>query len=421
MSSTTLRVPSYRHHRASGQAVVTIDGRDIYLGKHKSAASRAEYSRLVAEWAANGGTLANTNTADLTVAELAAAFLRHAQEYYRRPDGTPTSELKNIKLAIRRLKLYHRTPAAKFGPVALETVRHAMITEGLARRTINQDVNRIRLMFKWATSKEMIPPTVLHGLQAVAGLRAGRSKARETEAVRPVPDQFVDAVLPHVSPQVAAMVQLQRITGMRSGEVTAMRTCDIDTRGKVWVYSPEHHKTAWHGHDRHVYLGPKAQAILKPFLKTNLQAYLFNPTEAEADRNGRRFGVVSPDRKTKVYPSEIRSREKRRAARQRRGTIRKVTDRYSAITYYQAVTYGIEAANRARLAEAKTKGIDPEQVDLVPHWHPHQLRHNAATNLRREHGIEVARIILGHRSPAITEVYAEVDQTRAVDVMAVVG
>jgi integrase len=85
------------------------------------------------------------------------------------------------------------------------------------------------------------------------------------------------------------------------------------------------------------------------------------------------------------------------------------------------VTRGIESANKARLAEAEAKGIDAEKVDLVPHWHPHQLRHNAATTLRREHGIEVARIILGHRSAAITEVYAEVDHTRAIEVMAKIG
>lgn len=75
--------------------------------------------------------------------------------------------------------------------------------------------------------------------------------------------------------------------------------------------------------------------------------------------------------------------------------------RYSPDTYYQAVCYGITAANNARLAAAKAAGIDAERVELVPHWHPHQLRHNAATALRREHGIEVARVILGHRSPAI--------------------
>ncbi len=54
-------------------------------------------------------------------------------------------------------------------------------------------------------------------------------------------------------------------------------------------------------------------------------------------------------------------------------------------------------------------------------WHPHQLRHNAATELRRQFGIETARIILGHRSAAITEVYAELDQAKAVEAMKRVG
>jgi hypothetical protein len=34
MSATTLRTPSYRHHKPSGQAVVTLEGRDIYLGRY---------------------------------------------------------------------------------------------------------------------------------------------------------------------------------------------------------------------------------------------------------------------------------------------------------------------------------------------------------------------------------------------------
>ena len=55
------------------------------------------------------------------------------------------------------------------------------------------------------------------------------------------------------------------------------------------------------------------------------------------------------------------------------------------------------------------------------HWHPHQLRHNAATFLRKEFGLETARIILGHRSAAITEVYAELDQQKALEAIVRVG
>jgi integrase len=408
--------PSYRRHKATGQAVVTLAGRDIYLGKHNTAASRREYSRIIGEWTASGGTL--TAQHDLTVVELCAPFMRHAESYYRRPDGSPTSERESFKLVVGRLKAtYGRTPVSEFGPLALKAVRQAMIDDGLCRNVINRSVNRIRHIFKWGVENELVGPSVLHGLQAVAGLRAGRSGARETKPVKPVPDVFVDAVLPHVSPQVAAMIRLQRLTGMRSGEVNSIRGCDINTGGKVWVYTPTQHKTAWHGHDRQVYLGPKAQAVIKPFFKADLQAYLFSPGDAEVERNGRRFGVVSPDRKTKVYPSELRGRQRRRAKRNRR----EFCDRYDSRAYARAVTRGIEFANRAWLAEGKAKGIVASQVELIPHWHPHQLRHNAATALRREHGIEVARIVLGHRSPAITEVYAEADHTRAIDVMAKVG
>jgi hypothetical protein len=69
-------LPSYRRHRASGQAVVTLGGKDIYLGKHNTAQSRAEYNRLIAEWASHGGTLPQTKSSDLTVAELLAAFFQ---------------------------------------------------------------------------------------------------------------------------------------------------------------------------------------------------------------------------------------------------------------------------------------------------------------------------------------------------------
>ena len=45
--------PKYRRHKSSGKAVVTLNGRDFYLGPYGSKASRIEYDRLVAEWMAN--------------------------------------------------------------------------------------------------------------------------------------------------------------------------------------------------------------------------------------------------------------------------------------------------------------------------------------------------------------------------------
>ncbi len=365
-----------------------------------------QYNRLIAEWTAHHGTLPNKQASDFTVSELLAAFVRYAKTYHSQ------AELQNFAHAVRPLKaLYGPTQVVDFGPIALKTVRQKMIEADLARKTINGRVNRIRHIVKWGVENELVPPSVLHGLQAVAGLRCGRTTARESEPVQPVPDEFVDAVLPHVSPTVAAMIELQRITGMRSGELTIMRGVDINMAGEVWVYTVPTHKTAWRGQERKVYLGPRTQKIIRPFLKTNLAAYLFSP----ADSLLQIFEARHKARKTPLSYGNRPGTNRKKSPKKQAGTV------YNTHSYRRAVTYGIQAANKARLAEAAAEGIDPDEVLLIPHWHPHQLRHNAGTNLRREHGIEVARIILGHRSAAITETYAEIDHARAIEVMAKIG
>jgi hypothetical protein len=70
-------------------------------------------------------------------------------------------------------------------------------------------------MFKWGVENELVPVEVYQALRAVSGLAKGRSKARETEPVRPVPEEIVEATLPHLNPVVRAMVQFQHPTGWR--------------------------------------------------------------------------------------------------------------------------------------------------------------------------------------------------------------
>lgn len=389
----SVRTPSYRLHRPTGQAVVTLSGRDFYLGKHGVPASRAEYDRLVAEWLANGRRLpaAGEPSADLSVAELILAYVKFADGYYVK-NGRPTSEPVTIRLALKPLRLlYGHSAARDFGPLALKAVRQAFIEGGLCRTEVNKRVRHVIRAFRWAVGEEMVSPSVHHGLKAVSGLREGRCGVRESKPVKPVPEAFVDAIRPHVSRQVWAMVELQRLTGMRPGEVVMMRSCDLDTSGKVWAYTPGCHKTEHHGKERKIYLGPRAQAIVKPWLRAELPAFLFSPAEAmEEHRAGLRRA-----RKTPMTPSQ--------AARARRRKPKKAPgERYAPKSYHHAVR-----------AACKRAG--------VPHWHPHQLRHNAATWLRKEFGLDVARVILGHSSAAVTEVYAEVDREKAIAVMERVG
>ena len=181
------KVPSYRLHRPTNQAVVRIDGRDQYLGKHGSDESHEKYGRVIAEWLTNGQVIPPARVGPgiapvdrLTVNEVVLAFLEHADGYYRHADGTPTGEAENFKDAVRPLiRLYGRTPARDFGPLALKSVRGAMIDDGLARSTINARIGKVVRVFAWAVENELVPASVHHGLKAVLGLKKGRSGVRD--------------------------------------------------------------------------------------------------------------------------------------------------------------------------------------------------------------------------------------------------
>ncbi len=99
------QLPSYRLHKQSGQAIVTLSGRDFLLGQHGTAASKREYRRLTGEWLAGHGAaqpLPLDARPEFTVAELVLAFWRHATAYYRQPSGQPAGELDNFRRALSR-------------------------------------------------------------------------------------------------------------------------------------------------------------------------------------------------------------------------------------------------------------------------------------------------------------------------------
>jgi integrase len=433
--------PSYRRH-SSGQACVTVrllDGhrREILLGPWDSAESRAEYARVLAELASNQGHLP-PRTQDalpvgLSVSEVILAYWEYAQTYYRRPDGTPTSEADNIRLALRPLRcLYGHTPAANFDSLALEAVRQEMIRGGRCRNRVNKDVSRVRRLFRWAASKKLVPDAVHQSLGTIEGLRAGRSAARETAPVRPVAEHVVEATLPYMRRQVAAMVQLQLLTGMRPGEAVVMRGMDLEMTGKVWTYRPGSdagphgkHKTAHRGQARVILIGPRAQEVLRPWLRLNLQEYLFQPREAMAEFRAEQ----RRNRKTPLWPSQANRRPKKNARRA-------PSERYRVTSYDHAVMQACDAAFPPPEPLARQEGetkkawlarIGPEGQAEVKRWwqehrwHPNQLRHTKATELRREFGLDAARAVLGHRSPRITEVYAEIDVAKATQAMEKLG
>jgi integrase len=359
MPRLTNSVPKYRKHKASGQAVVTIGGKDHYLGPHKSKASKLEYDRLIGEWVQNGRKLPSDGNSDTTIVELVAAYWKFAQGYYVK-NGRKTDELASIRVALKYLReSYGDTQAAKFGPLSLKTIRQRMVDAGSSRDYVNKLVARIRRCFKWGCENEMVPVAVHQSLMTVAGLAKGKTEARETDPVLPVDEVTVDTTIPQLPPIVADMVRLQRLAGMRPEEVCMIRPADIDRSGDVWSYVPKTHKMEHKDRQRIIFLGPQAQAILTPYLLRAEDQVCFVPK-------------------------------------------RKGADEYSTRSYRDAIH---RACDRAK----------------IDHWSPNQLRHAAATEIRKRYGLEGAQVALGHSNANVTQIYAERDTAKAIEIMREVG
>ena len=396
--------PSYCLHKQSGQAAVNwpIGGgkyKTILLGRHGSPESHVEYQRLLAEWRAShvsppSDRASGAGPPDLTLSEIALAFDKHAERYYRHLNGEQTGEAQNYKDAMTLLlDLYGHVTWREFGPNSLRAIQTAMVEKNLARKTINARINRIRRVFKWAVSREMVPGTLLTGLMCVAPLRRGEQveiptkdgvktiTVKESPGVHAIPWERVDATMPFLSKPVAAMVQIMRFSNCRAQDVVSMRGCDLDMTGEVWVYEPAHHKNSWREeesvtHKRYVYFGPLCQEIIRPFLKDEPQAYLFSPRQATADYQAQR----AVDRKTKKPPSQLRRKKKKNPKRAPR-------DRYSVNTFQQSVRKACLKAGQ-------------------PTWTVLEVRHTRATDVREQHGVEGAAASLGDRVEA-AQIYAE--------------
>lgn len=401
------RTPKYRCHKASGQALVVIAGREHYLGPWKSKASRIEYDRLIGEWLAAGRPERLAAEADITVVELANQYWQFAKGYYVK-DGRPTGAAENIKYALRHLKQYYgHTPAAKFGPLALKALQLRMVEAGQSRPYLNGNIDRIRRCFKWGVAHELVPASVSQALAAVPGLRKGKTDAREPEPIGPVSEEVVEVTLPHLQPIVADMVRLQRFTGARPAEICILRPCDVDRNGEVWAYRPWSHKTEHHGQDRVVFIGPKAQAILSPYLLRAGDAYCFSPKESEVKHNAQR----REERKSPMTPSQAKRKLKRCRARA-------PGECYTVESYRRAIHRAAEKANVRAVKAAP--GMHWVRM-LVPRWSPNRLRHSAATEIRARYGLEAAATVLGHAKADVTQIYAERDLAKAASIMREVG
>ena len=394
------RLPKYARQKSSGLAYVKINGKRRYLGPYDSPESRTAYDRLIAELVADRSAAENPAPSPkprpklkpasrpqyvappprpIPISEVVLRYFEHAEAYYRK-NGEPTGEHKVIRCALRPfLDLYGSECAAEFGPLKLKKVREEMIRRDWTRHYINVSVGRIKRCFTWAASEELILASVVEGLRTVTGLRQDCG-GREKDPVGAVPDDVVEKTLARFRPgsPIVAMVRLQRLTGMRPGELLRLTPDAIDRTTDPWTYRPKRHKSQHHNRGRTVFFGPRAQAILEPILALKVgEARLF---------------------------------------------------RSSGCSYWRAIGRACDRAfPHPTLSSIPEKDLTEDQrAELeawrkAHHWHPNMLRHGAATEVRREYGLEGAQVILGHARANITEVYAERDMDKAREIARKLG
>jgi integrase len=414
------RYPSRPHK--TGQARIKFRGATYYLGVWGTPDSHQRYADFVERWRA--GTLSAPLTVPSvpTIAALVLAWDTHAPNLLVDGNGQPTREVYCYRLSLNPLLAAHASlPVDEFTPALLDRLRQDMLASGLARKTVNQRVGRIRRVFSWGVTRGIVKEATAAMLDRLPGLRVPRGDALAESVVPPVPWEVVEATLPFLPPSLAAMVRVHYHGAMRSQDICRLRPGDLWRstfpdgsplpHPGVWLYlpgsletgglGPGKHKTAVHGHRREIWLGPRAQAALAPYLDKPPELPCFSPALAIRET---RTALRKKDRKTPVYPWEEKARAKRDlAARLSR-------------TPWRVDSYGHAIARACRRASAKLGR------DIA--WTPHQLRHAKATAVEQaggESGHRDAGLILGDRDRRVVWQYADRDRARAAQVAAALG
>ena len=397
MDRRILKIPPLLRH-ASGQARACFGSRDLYFGRFGTPEANERYDRTVAAWLANGRELPDPA---LSVEGLAILHDEHARTYYVK-GGRPTSTATRCARAMDLFCL------AGFGQLAAHTINTTHLKafqryladdehQRWSRRTINSYCDEVVRVFAWGiTEGELGPPAErqaqLQELRNVPGLRKGRPVAgslppREVAKRGELTIEEIKKTQEQCCPTIAAMIEVQLLTGMRPLEITRMRACDISTipgtQVRIYTPAPEANKLDHADKDRVIFIGPRAWALLEPRLSTRTDGYIFRPRDGRIEAKKRR----SDTRKNPITPGEIR---------RRRGTMK-----YPDGEHYKTQSYG-----HAIAAAAVRAG--------VRRWGPNRLRHFAASYIAEHESVQVAQTLLGHSNLATTMIYVKVAQRQAI-------
>jgi integrase len=411
---STLRVPQLCLHKASGRGYVTLNGSEHYLGKFGTPECDTAYRSKLMDWMAHRSHIAsrtqqfNSNLVQqspVTINELLAQYLIYASVHYVYTEGLPTRTIEQVKRAVTLVRShFDRVFVSDFGPLKLIALQEKLIADNYSRKYINALIDDVRQIFRWGVSRELVPPAIWEGLKSVAGIRKGR--ARETIGVKPVSDQLVKQTLPYLPQIIADMVKVQRITACRPQDVCNLRPCDVDTSQKIWLYRPPHHKTAHLELDRTIFLPAEAQAILQQYLENrHPDEYCFQPIESKKMQLIKRRSTRKTNNSCGNVPGSNRVKKPRR----------KANNKYDTHAYARAIR---RACVKAFPIPPQLNATERETWRKEHYWTLNQLRHTGLTLVRKDYGIEEAQVIGGHARADVTQIYAQRDITKGIEVAA---
>lgn len=367
-------------HRPSGKAYVWVKGKQTYLpGQFGSPESVSAYRVLLDEFA---GKKPLPTRHDCTVAQLFDAWF----------DDNPCSPkkyshyLKACEAMVERG--YADCLADDFGPRKLRDVRQLLIESGLAQSTINQRVGRIKKVFKWGVSQELVSPSVSQALYALDGIRSGETSAPAPRAIKPVSFNRAEEIRGVVSETIFSMLHLLWLTGMRPDNVCQAKMIHIKKLDDVWLYTPEQHKNKYRGKGLVITIGPVGQAIITKCQGVRADdEFIFRPQDSID------WHIAN---NSKYIP----------------WSTRRLSDSFTPNTLRQAVLRA--QAHKAGMKFGRKLPNKKQFIDAgwVP-WTVYQLRHAAATELRQAYPMEDVRAYLGHSTLDATQIYTEHDLAAA--------
>lgn len=357
-----------------------------------------------------------------TIGDLVERYVNHMMtRTHRGAEGRPTPHAIAVRAQLKYVTdtIGHLRPEAvnvATGGAMLQAIGDTGV---LSRRYVNEICARFRTCARWGASRGMVPASLVTELSLLVPLRTGETVAHESPGRKAVDLRLVRRTTRHMHRETRGLVLLQCCTGARMGELVIMRMTDIDTTGAVWIYRPYTHKNAHRGHERQIPLGPRAQRVLRYFIRfaEGPEDYLFSPKRcAEWVRQQRHAKRVTP-----LRYGNTRGTARKPGAKDNCG------DHYTTTSVAQAIRKACrrtftppphlapQASINGQLESRNAQRRRLEKIGLLEEliawehanfWTSHQIRHAVAVRLRIAGGIDLAQAVLGHRTRAMTEHYS---------------